>query len=495
MLQRLVEGIYMPHGYCLLWEPWLVTLHAGSDLLTFGAYSAIPLAIWMFLRKRPNIEMRGLALLFAAFIMWCGLTHLFNVITLWHPIYEVQGLVKAATAAISLATAIVIFPLIPKALAIPSPNELQIANAELGREILAHKETLSKLQRARAELEERVATRTKDLAEATERFKALFEHAPAAMLIIDRTGAIQQVNTAAEQVFGCSREALLRQPAETLLPEPLRPHHPKLREEHVNGPAAQPAGAGRELFALRHNGEQFPVEIGLNPLPGADRQAVIASIVDISSRRKEEERVQFIMRELSHRTKNLLAVIQGMVRQAIAASPDMATFERSFSERLQGLARSHDLLVGRNWQGAPIGELVQAQLAFLKREDSSSVSIGGPDIVLAPEAAQALGLALHELATNAAKHGALASNAGAIGVSWHIAGEGGKAHLEFRWQEEGGSPATQPGRGGFGRTVLERVVPATLGGTASLEFRDGQVCWLLQAPLSGLTNKVTQAAA
>jgi PAS domain S-box-containing protein len=495
MLQRFIEGIYMPHGYCLLWEPWLVTLHAGSDLLTFGAYSAIPLAIWMFLRERPNIEMRGLAVLFAAFILWCGLTHLFNVITLWHPIYELQGLVKAATAAISVTTAILIFPLIPRALAIPSPNELQIANAELGREILAHKETLTQLQRARAELEENVAIRTKDLAEATERFKALFEHAPVAMLIIDRTGAVQEINGAAEQVFACSRQALLGQPVETLLPVPLRQHHPKLREEYVSHPTARPMGAGRELFALRHDGEQFPVEIGLNPLPGADRQTVIASIVDISSRRKEEERMQIIMRELSHRSKNLLAVIQGMVRQAIVASPDMPTFERSFSERLQGLARSHDLLVGRNWEGAPIGGLVRAQLAFLMREDTSSVTIEGPDIVLTPEAAQALGLALHELATNAAKHGAFASSTGAISVSWHIAGQGGEAHVEFRWQEENGLATERPGRSGFGRTVLERVVPATLGGTASLEFRDGKVCWLLQAPLSALTKKAIQEAA
>src|SRR5262245_34441066 len=162
MLQRLVEGIYMPHGYCLLWEPWLVTLHAGSDFLTFGAYAAIPLAIWMFLRKRPNIEMRGLAVLFAAFILCCGLTHLFNVITLWHPIYEVQGVVKAATALISVTTAVLIFPLIPKALSIPSPNELQLANAELERAITAHKQTLSELQRTRTELEKHVALRTKD---------------------------------------------------------------------------------------------------------------------------------------------------------------------------------------------------------------------------------------------------------------------------------------------------------------------------------------------
>src|SRR5262249_6753013 len=201
MMERLLNGIYMPHGYCLLWDPWLVTLHAASDILIFGAYSAIPLAIWIFVTKRPNIEMRGLARLFAAFILWCGMTHLFNVITLWHPVYEVQGLVKATTAAVSVVTAVLIFPLIPKALAIPSPNELQLANAELGREIAAHKRTLEELRAVRADLEQRVNARTKALSDATVRFRSLFEHAPVAMLMVDRTGKVQQVNAAAEQVF------------------------------------------------------------------------------------------------------------------------------------------------------------------------------------------------------------------------------------------------------------------------------------------------------
>src|SRR5207253_2718436 len=120
--------------------------------------------------KRPDIEMKGLARLFAAFILWCGLTHLINLVTLWWPIYEFQGLVKLITAGVSLTTAVMIFPLIPKALAIPSPNELQLANAELASEIAAHERTLAELQQARVKLEHRVEARTKELSEATERF-------------------------------------------------------------------------------------------------------------------------------------------------------------------------------------------------------------------------------------------------------------------------------------------------------------------------------------
>src|SRR5688572_28338389 len=114
MVHDLVDqASYMAHGYCLLWKPWLVVLYAGSDFLLFLAYFAIPVAIWIFLRNRQDLELRGLAVLFAAFIFLCGLTHIVQMVTLWWPIYETQGIVKAATAAVSVATAVLIFPLIP----------------------------------------------------------------------------------------------------------------------------------------------------------------------------------------------------------------------------------------------------------------------------------------------------------------------------------------------------------------------------------------------
>ncbi|MBS0244908.1 MAG: histidine kinase, partial [Proteobacteria bacterium] len=209
MLQRLLEGMYMPHGYCLLWEPWLVTLHAASDALTFLAYSAIPIAIWIFVARRPDLEMKGLARLFAAFILWCGLTHLFGLIVLWHPIYELQGLVKGVTAAVSVTTAMMIFPLIPKALAIPSPRQLQFANAKLELEIDAHRRTLAELAQARDELEQRVAERTKELQQATERFKLLFEYAPVAMVMVGPNGKVEQVNVAAIAMFEAKRDDLV----------------------------------------------------------------------------------------------------------------------------------------------------------------------------------------------------------------------------------------------------------------------------------------------
>lgn len=153
---------YMPHGMCLLWEPWLVLLWSGSDLMIFTAYMAIPLAILMVLRKRPDLNHRGLVTLFAAFILLCGVTHAMGIVTLWYPIYPFTGVIKLATGVISLSTAVVLFRMIPVFVRIPTPerHEEVIEQLEL---------TLADLSRARDDLENRVRQRTAELKEANTR--------------------------------------------------------------------------------------------------------------------------------------------------------------------------------------------------------------------------------------------------------------------------------------------------------------------------------------
>jgi PAS domain S-box-containing protein len=495
MLHQMIDhASYMAHGYCLLWKPWLVALHAGSDFLIFAAYFAIPVAIWIFVSKRPNIEMKGLARLFAAFILWCGLTHIINLVTLWWPIYEFQGLVKAITAGISLTTAVVIFPLIPKALAIPSPNELQLANAELASEIAAHKRTLADLQRARADLELRVEERTKELSEATERFRSLFEHAPIAMLMADKAGSMRLVNNGAERLFDYSRDELIGQSVDTLLPESRRQEHQTLRAAFNEAPAARPMGRGRELYGRRKDGQEIPVEIGLNPLRADGQTFVVASIVDISTRRQAEQRMQVVMRELTHRSKNLLAVVQALARRTAASSSDVQAFHRNFDERLHGLAKSHDLLVARNWEGAPIDDIVRSQIAFLGRTEMDRISIGGQPLMLTPEAAQYLGLALHELATNATKYGALTIPTGKVQIAWQERdGPEQVQRLVFTWRESGGSSVSMTGRKGFGHVVLEEIVPGMFGGTATLALASEGMTWTLDVPLDQIVTAEPRA--
>lgn len=153
-------GEYMPHGMCLLWKPWLVLLWAGSDLLIFLSYLAIPIALFTVLRRRSEVPNARLVALFAAFILLCGITHLFMIVTLWIPIYPFVGWLKLATGLVSAATAVMLFRLVPDLIALPSPGALREANLDLQREIAAHKETLASLDR-------QVRERTRELESAT----------------------------------------------------------------------------------------------------------------------------------------------------------------------------------------------------------------------------------------------------------------------------------------------------------------------------------------
>lgn len=153
-------GNYMPHGMCLLWEPWLLLLWAGSDLLIFFSYTAIPFALMMVLRRRTEVPQARLILLFAAFILLCGITHLYMIVTLWVPIYPFVGWWKLATGLVSMATAVMLFRLVPDLIRLPSPAALEAANRNLQGAIAAHEATL-------ASLDQQVRERTTELESAT----------------------------------------------------------------------------------------------------------------------------------------------------------------------------------------------------------------------------------------------------------------------------------------------------------------------------------------
>jgi PAS domain S-box-containing protein len=310
---------------------------------------------------------------------------------------------------------------------------------------------------------------------------ALFEHAPIAMLMVDKTGAVRHLNSAAEQLFGYARDELVGGPVEFLLPDSLRAEHVKLREQFLQEPAARPMGGNRSLLARRKDGRLFGVEVGLNPVTVGKESVVIASVLDISARKAAEHRAAIVLRELAHRTKNLLAVIGAMARQVASVSPDIATFEREFGTRLKGLAASHDLLIREEWRGAPIEALVNEQLHFVG-PSQSAIHVDGPTLLLSAAACQNFGLGLHELATNAVKHGALSVPTGRIDVRWRVTDEV-QPQFEFEWTERDGPSVGTPTRKGFGFVILNQVVPEALGGTAMLDLGVDGAQWLLKAPL------------
>ena len=201
--------------------------------------------------------------------------------------------------------------------------------------------------------------------------------------------------------------------------------------------------------------------------------------IDITDRKRAEEHVRLLMNELNHRANNLLTVVQALAYQT-ADNAEAKTFARRLAERITGLAASNSLLVFGKWQGVEFATLVRSQLAPFVSRLEERVVVEGPPITVMPSAAQAVGMALHELATNAVKHGALAGGHGRIRVAWTI----DQGQFRLTWTEEDGPTVAPPQRTGFGRTVMERMIAQALGGSATLDFAPTGVVWRFACPAS-----------
>lgn len=195
---------------------------------------------------------------------------------------------------------------------------------------------------------------------------------------------------------------------------------------------------------------------------------ITCAAVDITERKESEEHLRLLMRELTHRSKNLLAVIQAMARQTARRSGSIDDFLDLFSARLQALSRSHDLLIQEGWHGAALEAMVRSQLGHYLGDGGMQLRIEGPPVLLRPEAAQSLGLALHELAANAAKFGALSVPAGKVSIEWSLRGQ--PPGLEIVWAEAGGPPVAVPDHHGFGSLVIERNLARSLDAEVEMSF-------------------------
>jgi PAS domain S-box-containing protein len=213
---------------------------------------------------------------------------------------------------------------------------------------------------------------------------------------------------------------------------------------------------------------------------------VIGTAQDITERKEAEEHAQLLMREINHRSKNLLAVVQSIAHQ-MARNSDIETFPQRFAERLAGLASSQDLLVKNNWRGVPLSELIATQLSHCKHLLGSRIHLDGDDLHIAPGMAQNLGMALHELATNAAKYGALSDDRGEVVIAWDVSacGDTDRA-FSLSWTERNGPPVATPEHKGLGSFILTRMFKHSLGGEVVQEFPPEGLRWSIQAPASAI---------
>ncbi|MDY0873174.1 MASE1 domain-containing protein [Dongia rigui] len=218
---------------------------------------------------------------------------------------------------------------------------------------------------------------------------------------------------------------------------------------------------------------------------------LIGSIVDVTERRHAEARERFLTREVSHRAKNTLSLVQAVARQLGATGG--ADFLGRFEERLQALAEHQNLLTQNVWDGVALDDLVRTQLAHFKDLFDDRIRIGGPALTLSGNAAQLVGMALHELATNAAKYGALSSDTGRIGITWQISAADDR--FLMRWIESGGPRVKAPKHRGFGSTVIERMIRTSFGAQVILDFQATGLIWQFTCPSATLREMAATSAA
>ena len=202
---------------------------------------------------------------------------------------------------------------------------------------------------------------------------------------------------------------------------------------------------------------------------------------DVTDQREHEEQVELLMGEVSHRSKNMLAIVQSILhRTAGDVAPE---FVAGFEKRIAALAANQDMLIHRGWTGATMSEIVHSQLQPVGELLGKRIKLEGPlNLVIRPRAAEALGLAVHELLTNAIKYGALSNDEGEVRVNWQADASAEQPAFEVTWRENGGPPVTSPSRSGFGSILIERNVRAALAATVEIDYAPGGLIWKVIAP-------------
>lgn len=318
---------------------------------------------------------------------------------------------------------------------------------------------------------------------ALERYRLLAEHARDVLFVLRlRDGAIMETNKAAVAMYGHEREALLHMNvADLRAPETLA----ALRDDFAR------VGEGTlfETLHKRQDGSTFPVEVSAVSMVMDGERMVLSLVRDISERR-EWARVQRLMtRELLHRVKNSVAVIQSLVRLTAPRARSMEEFVASLSGRLSAMAAAHDLLSEMHWRGADLGELLAKQLAHYSSGKEQRLQMAGPKVRLPQQYTVPLALALHELGTNAAKHGSLSSPTGRVELTWTFT-RGPRDHLSILWRESGGPPVVRPSSTGFGSTLIERGLP---GARVERRYEPGGLVCTIELDLTPARRRAPRA--
>jgi PAS domain S-box-containing protein len=629
LLQRIVATDLMPDGYCFFWRPEVLWRHVASDALIALACFAIPAALFALLGGRREIPFPWRMGMVAAFSLAGGLTHLVSIWSVWQPDPELEGLVKAGTALLAVATMATLLQILPKARARRSPRELEALNQRLRHEIVRHEATAAELRQAKDALESRVSERTRELERANAALRAsearvraqldeletLYHTAPIGLALLDPELRFVRVNEALAEINGPSVAEHLGRLAWEVVPDLRAAAEPRLRrvlatgepvrDLVVQGETPRAPGVTRDwveqfyplkdetgrvvaigiicrevtewrraeaarresearfrqlieaapdavlihrdfaitfanpgaakLFGLAEPGQllgrtitDFFAEEDLPAIRARTRQAlaegralpphrrrlrradggwvpvestgvaiedggapaILTLHRDVSEQHRAEERQRLLLAELDHRVKNSLALVQAIANQTGRRAATLEGFLAAFRGRLAALAATHGLLVRGGWRGAELARLARVLLAPHPAVAEGRLVLQLPEVILPPALTQDLALVLHELATNAVKHGALSRPAGRVALAGRVEG----AELVLVWHESGGPAVVAPAGRGFGMTLLTQAVAHQHQGRVDLAWRAEGLVGTVRLPLA-LTAAPPAAAA
>jgi PAS domain S-box-containing protein len=250
-------------------------------------------------------------------------------------------------------------------------------------------------------------------------------------VVIDEVGNVEAFNPAAERLFGYAAQEIIGRNVRVLMPEPYHGEHDGYLARYRQTGERRIIGIGREVAGLRRDGSTFPLELSIAEWREGGRRFFTGVMRDITERRRAEELQRLLVNELNHRVKNTLATVQSVAGQTLRNAADLDGARNSLTTRLLALARAHDLLTRESWDGAELRDVVASLIA--SHGDAERFAVQGPAFRLAPKAALALSMALHELMTNATKYGALSNDAGRVALSWARMKTAETERLDLRW--------------------------------------------------------------
>ena len=295
----------------------------------------------------------------------------------------------------------------------------------------------------------------------------------------DLNGIINSWNGGAERLFGYTAEEVIGKPITILIP-------PDRQAEEIEILGRIRRGERVDHFDTvrrRKDGSLVEISLTVSPIKTADGRIIGASKTarDITERKRAQDQQRLLLREMKHRVKNALTTVQVIAAQTFrGASRDEC---REFDGRLSALANAHDLLTAENWQGAPLCDVVEKALQPFQEKQRERVLIEGPEeIWINAEKSLLLTMALHELATNAVKYGALSNGSGQVRVAWELRKDEEPRRLKLRWQESGGPMVKPPERKGFGSLLLDRALKYELGITR-FDFDPRGLTWEMDIAL------------